>query len=104
MSNDEVSQTPAKEVEQLADAQQIEQYFSELDRCLRKMDVNRENYAFRHIYSCRAVIGKFIVFAKRVVRKCLKWYIEPICNQQTEFNNSTTPAIGRLCQLQRIST
>lgn len=98
-----VSQTPAKEVEQLADAQQIEQYFSELDRCLRKMDVNRENYAFRHIYSCRAVIGKFIVFAKRVVRKCLKWYIEPICNQQTEFNNSTTPAIGRLCQLQRIS-
>ena len=83
------------------DMQQVEGHFMELDRCLRKMDSNRENYAFRHIYSCRAIIGQFIVFGKRVVRKCLKWYIEPICNQQTEFNNAITPAIGRLCQLQR---
>ena len=81
--------------------QMTEQCFLELDRYLKQMDINRENYAFRHIYSCRAVIGKAIVFAKRVVRKCLKWYIEPICNQQTEFNNAVTPAIGRLTQLQR---
>ena len=85
------------------DLQQVEQHFMELDRCLKKMDSNRENYAFRYIYSCRAIIGRFIVFGKRVVRKCLKWYIEPVCNQQTEFNNAVTPAIGRLCQLQRVS-
>lgn len=80
---------------------QVEQEFGELDQYLRKMNSNRENYAFRHIYSCRAVLGHFIVFGKRVVRKCLKWYIEPICNQQTEFNNAATPAIGHLYQLQR---
>lgn len=83
------------------DPRAMEQYFREIDRCLKQMDINRENYAFRHLYSCRAVIGKAIVFAKRVVRKCLKWYVEPICNQQTEFNNAVTPAIGRLTQLQR---
>ena len=90
-------------IDQDINIQKIEKYFEELDRCLRKMDTNRENYAFRHLYSCRAVIGKFILFGKRVVRKCLKWYIEPVCNQQTEFNNAVTPAIGRLCQLQRTS-
>lgn len=89
-------------VEDSGDTEQaIEKFFEEIDRCLRKMDTSRENYAFRHIYSCRAVIGKFIVFCKRVIRKCLKWYIEPICNQQTEFNDAVTPAVGRLTQLQR---
>ena len=99
----QINQVTVEKIEQGVDSQQIEQHFVELDRYLRKMDTNRENYAFRHIYSCRAIIGKFIVFGKRVVRKCLKWYIEPICNQQTEFNNAVTPAIGRLCQLQRAS-
>ena len=99
----QTNQVTVEKIEQGVDSQQIEQHFVELDRYLKKMDTNRENYAFRHIYSCRAIIGKFIVFGKRVVRKCLKWYIEPICNQQTEFNNAVTPAIGRLCQLQRAS-
>lgn len=83
--------------------QKVERYFEEIDCCLRQMEVNRENYAFRHLYSCRAVIGKLIVFCKKIVRKCLKWYIEPICNQQTEFNNAVTPAFGRLTQLQRFA-
>lgn len=83
--------------------QKVERYFKEIDCFLRQMEVNRENYAFRHLYSCRAVIGKLIVFCKKIVRKCLKWYIEPICNQQTEFNNAATPAFGRLAQLQRLA-
>jgi len=40
-------------------------------------------------------------FGKRVVRKFLKWYIEPICFQQTEFNNAVTPSIGRLTEIVR---
>lgn len=60
------------------------------------MEANRENYAFRHLYSYRKVIGGLIVFCKRVVRKCLKWYLEPVCFQQTEFNNAATEATQQL--------
>ena len=83
--------------------QKIESYYKELDQHIRNMDQTRENNAYRQLYSCRPVIGKLIVFAKRVVRKCLKWYLEPVCIQQTEFNNAVTPAIGRLCELQRMT-
>ena len=64
-----------------------------LEHYLWLMDTTRENYAFRRIYSCRKVIGGAIVFAKRLVRKFLKWYIEPICFQQTDFNNASTEAM-----------
>ncbi len=74
-------------------------WFAEISANIEVMERTRENYAFRHIYSCRRWIGGLIVFFKRAVRKLLKWYIEPICFQQTDFNNAVTPAIGRLTQL-----
>lgn len=77
-------------------------WLKELDHYIFRMEQTRQNYAFRHIYSCRRIIGKAIVFFKRVVRKLLKWYIEPICNQQTEFNNAVTPAVGRLTQFSHV--
>lgn len=76
-------------------------YFVEIASRIETMERTRENYAFRYIFSCRKYVGKIIVFFKRVIRKLLKWYIEPICFQQTEFNNAVTPAIGRLCELQQ---
>ncbi len=67
-----------------------------INDCISAMDATKNNYAFRHIYSCRKVIGRAIVFCKRVLRKLLKWYVEPICFQQTEFNNAATTAINIL--------
>lgn len=55
---------------------------------LKNMRDTADNRAFRQLYSCRKYIGKLIVFCKRIVRKCLKWYIEPICDQQSDFNRS----------------
>lgn len=75
--------------------------FAEIIKHISTMERTRENYAYRRIYSCRKIIGGLIVFFKRVIRKILKWYIEPICFQQTEFNNAVTPAIGRLCEIQQ---
>lgn len=69
---------------------------NELGKLLSVMASTRENYAFRHIYSCRKVMGPFIVFGKRVVRKLLKWYLEPVCFQQTDFNRATTAAVEEL--------
>ena len=67
-------------------------HLNEIDRYIAAMDKNKENYAFREIYSCQKWIGPIIVFHKRIIRKLLKWYIEPICFQQTEFNNAVTLA------------
>lgn len=69
---------------------------NELGKLLSVMASTRENYAFRHIYSCRKVMGPFIVFGKRVVRKLLKWYLEPVCFQQTDFNRATTAVVEEL--------
>ena len=42
---------------------------------LSTMREKADNRAFRNLYSCRKYIGGIIVFCKRVVRKCLKWYM-----------------------------
>lgn len=78
-------------------------YIREIGGYISTMEATRQNYAFRHIYSVRKILGPLIVFFKRVVRKLLKWYIEPICDQQTEFNNAVTPSIGRLTELSQRS-
>jgi hypothetical protein len=40
----------------------------------------------RHLRSDRPVVGSAIVFAKRVVRRLLAWYVAPIAEDQTRFN------------------
>ncbi|MGG4344458.1 FkbM family methyltransferase [Paenibacillus lautus] len=73
--------------------------FHDLDRNIKVMLRTRENFAYRPLYSHRKVTGSFIIFFKKVIRKILKWYIEPIAFQQTDFNNAVTPSIGRLTEL-----
>jgi hypothetical protein len=46
--------------------------------------------------SDRLVIGPVIRFAKRVVRRGLRWYVEPIMAQQTRFNHSLLDLVERL--------
>ena len=75
------------------------QYYEEMTRNLNVMNRTRENVAFRRLASNRPIIGRGIIFVKKVIRKCLKWYIEPICFQQTEFNNSVTSVSGRLIEV-----
>ncbi len=49
------------------------------------------------IRSHRKRIGKLIVFGKKFVRKFLRWYIEPIAEQQNAINSSFTASINALC-------
>ena len=37
--------------------------------------------------SARPVVGPAILFAKRVVRRSLRWYIAPIVKEQSRFNH-----------------
>lgn len=48
------------------------------------------------IYSCRRVIGKLIVFCKRVIRKLTKFIVEPIVEQQVQFNAASANAFNAL--------
>ena len=68
---------------------------AELCDCITAMRSSKDNYAFKPVSSHRKIIGGAIVFLKRATRKLLKWYIEPICFQQTEFNNAVSAAAVR---------
>lgn len=53
-----------------------------------------EIHYYRPIYSCRKFIGRAIVFGKRVVRKLLKFLIEPLVGEQTNFNSAVTQTLN----------
>jgi methyltransferase, FkbM family len=72
---------------------------NEVYKNIELLEENRVVLAHRPIFSKRRFIGKYIVFSKKVVRKLLKWYINPITDQQTRFNNAVTPVLGRLTEV-----
>lgn len=49
-----------------------------------------------HSGSTRPVIGPSIRFAKRVVRRGLRWYLSPIVAQQTRFNHAAVEVLEKL--------
>lgn len=48
------------------------------------------------LQSSLPVIGPIIVLAQRVIRLGLRWYINPIIEQQNAFNDSVVRALGEL--------
>lgn len=41
---------------------------------------------YHNLGDAKGIKSKIIVFIKRVIRKCVKFYIEPIINEQSTFN------------------
>jgi FkbM family methyltransferase len=81
-------------------ASNISKYISEIIGYISILENNRQNFAYRPILSYKKYIGRLIVFGKKVIRRMLKFYVEPIAFQQTEFNNAVTPSIGKLAEIQ----
>jgi hypothetical protein len=55
--------------------------------------------------SGRPVIGPSVRFAKRAVRRALRWYIAPVAEQQTRFNHAALDLVERLrMQNERLET
>lgn len=74
-------------------------YYFDMDELVKWKNNNNNIYEITSYWvlrSNRKVIGKFITFGKKVVRKLLKWYIEPIVEQQNKFNGSVTASINAL--------
>ena len=57
--------------------------FSQL---VSEMDRLKQIYAYRQLQSRQNILGKFILFFKKVIRKMSKFYIEPIVSDQNNFN------------------
>jgi hypothetical protein len=52
--------------------------------------------AYRYLSSYRPVLGKFVTFLKKIVRKICKFYVEPIVEDQNGFNISITRTCNQL--------
>lgn len=50
----------------------------------------------KNITSHRKIIGKIIVIVKRMIRKSIHWYIQPIVQQQNEFNSYSTRTLNSM--------
>lgn len=49
-----------------------------------------------HSGSARPVVGAAVRLAKRVVRRGLRWYVDPIMEQQTRFNHAVLDVVDQL--------
>lgn len=49
-----------------------------------------------HSGSARPVVGNAVRLAKRVVRRGLRWYVDPIMEQQTRFNHAVLDVVDQM--------
>ncbi len=57
---------------------------------LKEMDESRTILAYRDIRSTRKGLGGLITFCKKVIRKIVSFYVEPLVDDQNRFNELTT--------------
>ncbi len=49
-----------------------------------------------HSGSARPIVGGAVRMAKRVMRRGLRWYVQPIMDQQTRFNHAVLDVVDQL--------
>ena len=75
------------------------QYFRKISEQIKVMDTERRLNANASLHP-----GKGIrYFLRRVIRKLLRWYIDPVCEQQTKFNEAALSSIEKLNELNSIA-
>lgn len=75
------------------------EYSFDMGEVKRWRDKNNQIYSIkldRSMYSNRPVIGKAVVFVKKVTRKLIRPILYPIFTEQNEFNASVTASINAL--------
>jgi len=77
---------------------------SSMNELLREQSILNRTWSYSADYlisSHRRWIGRFIVLGKKVIRKCLRWYINPVVDKQVQFNATVVRAINQLVDLTR---
>lgn len=73
--------------------------FLDIDSLYTKVDILNKSWHTNPeftITSHRRIIGPFIVFGKKLIRKFLRWYITPFATGQNEFNGNITRTINEV--------
>ena len=71
----------------------------DMDELLKWKTLNNEKYMVKINYpivSHKKIIGKYIIFWKKIIRRLLRWLIHPIVIEQNEFNASVTASINAI--------
>lgn len=84
-------------IEGCNDIESFNEYYNNLNSSVEIIDSTKENRAWQYLENKGGLLGKIKLIFKKILRKYfLKWYIEPICNQQTDFNKATFAAIDKI--------
>lgn len=62
---------------------------------LSYLNYNYYVQAYRQLHS-RPIVGGLIIFVKKILRKCIKFYIEPIVTDQNEINASIVRCMNQI--------
>lgn len=54
--------------------------------CLEELNKSWSIPAYRQLRSRRGILGELIIFFKKVIRKMIKFYVEPIVDDQVNYN------------------
>lgn len=69
--------------------------FDELKQETAFLNNNYRIQAYRELKS-RPVVGGIILFLKKILRKSMKFYIEPIVNDQNEINSAVMSCMNQI--------
>jgi hypothetical protein len=69
----------------------------ELQQCLEQLEITRVVSAHWPLES-RSLVQRAVNFVNKVVRRLLRWYINPIVEQQNEFNDVTARTLRLLVE------
>ncbi len=64
--------------------------FETLKKNIKIMEVNASVTAYSNIVTNFRLLSGVVILVKKLIRRCLKWYIEPVCMQQSIFNRAST--------------
>lgn len=93
VKNDHIVKDPVKDQDVEVDIQFI---YDKLEMDLRNCSANRNIVIDHPIASHRKIIGPFLIFGKKLVKKYLSWYIDPPLIRQKDFNGSAIRSISTL--------
>jgi len=87
-----------EQVSLLTDLSNVEDTTQELKYALGYLYTNGQIEAYRQLGSNRKVIGGFLVFIRKILRKIFKFYVEPITEDISNYNLHLTRVLELMIQ------
>lgn len=69
------------------------EYSDQINQLLRNLKHNEVNTSYRILPPTGGLTGRIKIFIKKVIRKLCFFYVQPICEQQTQFNSLVSRSV-----------